>query len=223
MTILSEPKVLRPAPTAEPHARRSRRPRGPLPRAVTVLAFATSLALLAAIAVIGAGAVGVPALTNSATYPVLDASSAPGVQAGSLLVVRPVPANAVRVGDTVTYQLRSGEPGVATRRVLSVQLGADGERSFVTGSDGQAQADARLVTAAQLRGRLWFSLPYLGWLDAAAGSTVAASVISSVAGVLLAVATALLARALIRRRRCAASPTARASKSERNRVFTQGA
>lgn len=110
-------------------------------------------------------AVVVPRLAGATPYTVLTGSMAPAYPAGTLVVVRPVDAADVRIGDVVTYQLRSGEPEVATHRVVGVGWSATGERLLTTRGDANSVADAEAVRAVQLRGEVWYSLPWVGRLN----------------------------------------------------------
>ncbi|MVA74718.1 signal peptidase I [Auraticoccus sp. F435] len=111
-----------------------------------------------------AAAVLVPRLAGATTYTVLTGSMGRAHPPGSLIVVRPVDPAEIRLGQVVTYQLRSGEPTVVTHRVVaSRQL--DGERAFVTQGDVNAEPDAELVRAVQVRGVVWYTLPWLGYVN----------------------------------------------------------
>ena len=93
-----------------------------LPLRLLTWLFTVSVAALVLAAVV------VPRLAGATPYTVLTGSMTPAYPPGSLVVVRPVEPNEVRIGDVVTYQLRSGEPAVATHRVVGVGWSADGER-----------------------------------------------------------------------------------------------
>ncbi|MCH1867560.1 signal peptidase I [Nocardioides sp. CFH 31398] len=106
-------------------------------------------------------AVVVPRVTGSTPYTVLTGSMAPGLPVGTLVVVRPVSAEDVRIGTVLTYQLRSGQPEVVTHRVIGTRQGPDG-REFVTQGDANAVPDAEPVLEQQVRGEVWYSLPWVG-------------------------------------------------------------
>lgn len=119
------------------------------------------LVLVVASAALVIGVV-VPTVTGATPYTVLTGSMSPALDPGTLIVVRPVEAGQIAVGDVVTYQLRSGEPEVVTHRVVSVAVRGDGERVFRTRGDANSVVDERWVRAVQLRGRVWYSVPHLG-------------------------------------------------------------
>lgn len=129
-----------------------------LVRAVSwvVLLGATALVTLAVL---------VPRPAGATPYTVLTGSMSPAYPAGTLVVVRPVALADVRVGDVVTYQLRSGEPAVATHRVVGVGWTADGEKVLTTRGDANSAADAEPVREVQLRGEVWYSVPWIGRLN----------------------------------------------------------
>ncbi|KQR53466.1 hypothetical protein ASF88_00825 [Leifsonia sp. Leaf336] len=115
--------------------------------------------------------VGVPIATGSDTYTVLTRSMEPGLPPGTLLVVRPTAAADLHIGDVVTYQLQSGKPDVVTHRIVRVEASSDGTRRYVTRGDANAVADASPVRAEQVRGRVWYAVPGIGWLAIVKNST----------------------------------------------------
>jgi signal peptidase I len=134
------------------------------PAAVLLVRAVSWVVLLGATALVTL-AVLVPRVTGSTPYTVLTGSMSPAYPAGTLVVVRPVDLADVRVGDVVTYQLRSGEPAVATHRVVGVGWTAEGEKVLTTRGDANSVADAAPVREVQLRGEVWYSLPWVGRLN----------------------------------------------------------
>lgn len=126
---------------------------------VSWLALFTVLCLLAVMVVI-------PNLGGGTAYTVLTGSMRPEYPPGQLIVVKPVPVEDIQVGDVLTYQLESGKPGVVTHRVASVNSSLSGEQQFVLRGDANNTDDAPIV-AEQVRGKLWYSLPWLGYLNSA--------------------------------------------------------
>ncbi|MEN8708125.1 MAG: signal peptidase I [Nocardioides marinisabuli] len=117
-----------------------------------------------AVAVVGA-AVLVPRLTGSTPMTVLTGSMAPTYPPGALVVVRPVPAEDISIGTPITYQLRSGEPTVVTHRVIGVGYDGEGERIFTTQGDANEAPDREQVRAVQVRGEVWYAVPWIGRLN----------------------------------------------------------
>ncbi|MBY6366642.1 signal peptidase I [Rhodococcoides corynebacterioides] len=138
----------------------------------TVLSWVLLLAVLAVVS----AAVVVPKLAGAQPYTILTQSMKPTYPPGTLVVVRP--AETYGVGQAITYQIRSGEPDVVTHRIISTGLDRDGDRVFVTQGDNNPQPDEPAVQPGQIRGAVWYSIPYLGhvntWLTGSTRTTVVA-------------------------------------------------
>lgn len=89
------------------------------------------------------------------TLVVASSSMAPSVPRGALVVVRPVNPDQIAAGDVITFW--SGGL-LTTHRVVAAEGGA-----FVTKGDGNSQPDPRPVSAAQVRGRILYQLPLVGY------------------------------------------------------------
>jgi len=124
-----------------------------------------SAGLLLLVIALAALVIVVPQLTGAIPLTVLTSSMEPGLPPGTLIVVRPVPSDSLAIGDVVTYQIRSGEPAVVTHRIVGISLAADGDRTFTLRGDNNSAPDADPVVAAQMRGRLWYSVPLLGLVN----------------------------------------------------------
>lgn len=144
----------------------------------------------------------VPKVTGSTPLTVLTQSMEPALPPGTLLVVRPVPLDDVRIGDVLTYQIASGHPEVISHRVVSVTSSSDGERTFVVKGDANAEPDAP-VRAVQVRGVLWYSVPVLGSVNQVVNGS-RGWLVPLVAGVLIAYGAVMVtigAVSAVRRRR----------------------
>lgn len=133
-----------------------------------------------------------PTVVGGQAYTILTGSMRPGMPPGTLVVVRPTPTDEIRVGDVVTYQLRSGQPTVATHRVVEIGTTLSGEVRFTTKGDDNAVADSRLVRPVQIRGTRWYDVPYLGYPAAVIDHGTRGIVILGAVAVLLAYAGACL-------------------------------
>ena len=145
-----------------------------------------SWGLLALVALLAALVILIPAVTRSTPYTILTSSMEPGLPAGTLVIVAPTEPEEIRMGAVLTYQLESGEPTVVTHRVVSIQgenLPGAG-RTFVTKGDANAAADELPVTEAQIRGTVWYSVPWIGWVNNLVNGELRAVVIP-IAAVLL--------------------------------------
>lgn len=120
---------------------------------------------LAAVCLLALLMVGIPFALGAQGYTVMTGSMRPGLQPGSLVAVRPVPMAEVRVGDVLTYQLRSGEPEVVTHRVVGERISGDGERLLLTRGDANDTPDAEPVQAVQVRGVVVYAIPLLGYIN----------------------------------------------------------
>lgn len=108
----------------------------------------------------------VPRVGGATAYTVLTGSMEPGMPPGSLAVVRPVDPAHLRTGDVITYQLKSGEPAVVTHRIVGVGATTRGELRFTTRGDANTAEDPP-VQPEQIRGRLWYQMPWLGYVNTA--------------------------------------------------------
>jgi signal peptidase len=109
------------------------------------------------------GFVLVPRLTGSTPYTVLTGSMRPSMPPGTTVVVKPLPFSEIKVGDVITYQISSGEPEVVTHRVIGVNVTQDGVR-LETKGDANPIADPSLVREEQVRGKVWYWLPVIGYV-----------------------------------------------------------
>lgn len=107
----------------------------------------------------------VPRIAGAQTYTVLTGSMKPSYPPGTLIVVKPGSTERIRVGDVITYQIRSGSPEVITHRVVEVTENGEGEPRFITQGDANGAADDEPVRPVQVRGTLWYSVPYIGWVN----------------------------------------------------------
>jgi signal peptidase len=145
-----------------------------------------SLGLLAFVLLLAGLVVIVPAVSGSTPYTILTSSMEPGLPPGTLVIVKPIDPEAIKIGTVVTYQLDSGEPEVVTHRVIEIQgptlPGAD--PSFITKGDANSEPDARPVMTVQVRGAVWYSVPYIGWVNNVVNGDLRSIVIPIVAGLL---------------------------------------
>lgn len=124
-----------------------------------------SLGLLGLVILLGVAAIVVPAATGSTPMTVLTSSMEPTYPPGTLVIVKPIDDADIRIGDAITYQIASGRPEVVTHRVISIISSSGGERRFVTQGDNNAVPDAAAVQAVQIRGKVWYSIPWIGYVN----------------------------------------------------------
>src|SRR5699024_2901583 len=109
-----------------------------------------------------------PARVGGMPLTVLTGSMRPHLPPGTLVVIKPVPDEEISVGDVITFQIESGKPAVATHRVIERSVdSASGEVRFTTQGDANNTPDPEPVQPVQVRGKVWYAIPYLGWANQA--------------------------------------------------------
>jgi len=86
----------------------------------------------------------------------------PGLPPGTLIVVKPIDTSDIAMGDVITYQIKSDEPGVITHRITGITNSSDGSRTFTLTGDNNDVADELQVLPVQVVGKLWYSVPWIG-------------------------------------------------------------
>ena len=107
----------------------------------------------------------IPRLSGSTPYTVLTSSMEPTYPPGTLVVVKPQDPETLKVGDAITYQWESGKPDVVTHRIIETQRTSTGELRFITQGDANEARDARYVVGGQIRGKVWYAVPYVGYVN----------------------------------------------------------
>lgn len=125
-----------------------------------------SLALLAV-----SGLILVPKVLGAQTYSVLTNSMAPKYSPGTFIVVQPVPFDELKPGDVITYQIKSGQPGVITHRITGMGFLQTGEKTLTLKGDNNDVVDPEPVREMQVRGKLLYAVPYVGFLGNALGNS----------------------------------------------------
>lgn len=128
------------------------------------LKVALSVALFILMLGLAALAIVVPAVTGSTPRTVLTSSMEPTYPPGTLVIVRPISPDDVRIGDPITYQLESGKADVVTHRVIGITTNSEGDRRFTLQGDNNSLPDDP-VRDEQIQGRVWYALPLLGWVN----------------------------------------------------------
>ncbi|WP_345346859.1 signal peptidase I [Rhodococcus olei] len=124
----------------------------------------------------------VPRLTGSTPYTVLTGSMRPTYPPGTLIVVKPQDPTTLGVGDAITFQKESGNPEVVTHRIIESRQNSKGERTFVTQGDANPSRDQNPVVMEQVRGKVWYSVPYLGYVNNVITGKQRATMITVVVG-----------------------------------------
>lgn len=111
-----------------------------------------------------------PKATGSTTYTVLTKSMAPKFPPGTFLVVKPVEFDDLKYGDVVTFQMYSGRPEVETHRIVGFGATQEGAKTLVTKGDNNGFNDAEPVRELQVKGKLFYAVPYVGYAANALGN-----------------------------------------------------
>jgi len=176
--------------------------RGPVASVLHALGVGLSAGLLLIALGLALVVVVLPIAVGGTAYTVLTGSMQPHLPPGTFIVVQPSPSANIRIGDVVTYQLRSGQPEVVTHRVVQRTIDATtGEVTFITQGDANNAPDALPVREVQLRGKVWYAVPYIGWINNVLTGESRAWLVPLVAGLLLAYAGWMLVGGLRERRR----------------------
>ncbi|MCC6270563.1 MAG: signal peptidase I [Microbacteriaceae bacterium] len=149
---------------------------------VYYLGLGLSAGLLAFVVLVGVLAIVVPAATGATAMTVLTGSMSPSYSPGTLIVVKPIEAGDIRIGDAITYQIESGKPAVVTHRVVAITTGSDGSTRFTTQGDANNTPDAAGVIPDQIRGKVWYGIPYLGYVNSAVNGEARGWLIPLIAG-----------------------------------------
>jgi signal peptidase len=178
--------------------RRRRRPQTLL----EYIGIGASAGLLGLVLLLAAVAVVVPRVAGAVPVTILTSSMEPSLPPGTLIVVKPVAAADIHVGDVITYQVRSGEPEVISHRVVAITHSTIRGLTFTTKGDNNASADPPVV-ADQVRGRVWYSIPLLGYVNSALDQGQRSWILPVIGIALIAYAGSLVVRgavAAVRRR-----------------------
>lgn len=195
-------------PVARPEGAAPRKPvkrKGPLHYVGVGLSFGLlSLVLLLAVLVVA-----LPMLTKSTPYTVLTSSMSPSYPAGTLVITKPTDVQQIHIGDVVTYQVKSNQPEVITHRVIQIvePTKAGDTVKFITKGDANSLPDP-IVKPVQVRGVVWYAVPYIGWVNNVINGDSRAVIIPLIAGLLFLYAGYTVASSFVARRRKAAAAAA---------------
>ncbi len=157
--------------------------------------------VIVAVVVVLAAAVLVPRIAGATPYTVLTGSMRPSYPEGTLVVVKPVEFDEIGLGDVITYQLESGRATVVTHRVVGTANRFDGEQVLVTRGDANEDPDPERVREVQVQGELWYSIPYLGYVNNAITGRQRQTAVLVVSALLVGYAAYMFVGALRDRRR----------------------
>jgi signal peptidase len=125
-------------------------------RSISVALLLTTLGLTVVLLV-------VPKLVGGVPITILSGSMRPTMPPGTVIVVRPVEPQRIRIGDVVTYQATSDKPMLVTHRVTEVTRSPEGRLGFTLQGDNNDAPDEP-VRPEQIRGRVIYAVAYFGWV-----------------------------------------------------------
>lgn len=161
-----------------------------------------SLGVLLIIVALGAVTIVVPAAVGGMPLSVLTGSMRPTYPPGTLVVIKPAAPEEIGVGDVITFQIESGKPAVATHRVIARSTDSGtGEVRFTTQGDANNTPDPEQVQTAQIRGKVWYAIPYLGWANQAIDGGTRSWAVPALAGALFLYAAWTFSAGIRERRR----------------------
>jgi signal peptidase len=172
-----------------------------------------SFGLLSLVLLLAVMVVALPMLTKSTPYTVLTSSMNPSYPAGTLVIVKPTDTQQIRIGDVITYQIKSNEPAVITHRVIQIvePTKPGDEMKFITKGDANSLPDPE-VKPIQVRGVVWYAVPFIGWINNVINGGTRNVLVPIIAGGLFLYAGFMAASTVIDRRRKAAAEAAQAER-----------
>lgn len=94
------------------------------------------------------------------SYVVLSGSMQPAIQTGSVVFI--IPAKPYHIGDVVTFGEVSKIQAPTTHRIVDTRL-INGEQFFTTKGDANNARDAKEITAGDIQGKVFLTIPFLGY------------------------------------------------------------
>jgi len=131
----------------------------------TIASGLLTLVLVAAI-VLAAAVVVVPRVLGGMSLTVLSGSMEPGIKPGDIVVTRGVDkaaASDLAVGDVITFLPFPDDPTLVTHRIIGKAVGVDGVVFTTKGDNNNAADPWGLVHDYQIRGKVMYTVPKLGW------------------------------------------------------------
>ncbi|WP_309621159.1 signal peptidase I [Salinibacterium sp.] len=165
------------------------------------LGVGLSAAMLIIVVTLAVMIILIPKASGSIPLTVLTSSMEPGLPPGTLIIVRPIDPENIVIGTVVTYQIRSGEPDVITHRVMEINTSTDGSRSFIFKGDNNSDPDPDPVLPLQIKGDVWYSIPWVGWVNTAINGSNRPWIVPVVAAALFGYAGFTVVSAISSRRR----------------------
>jgi signal peptidase I len=104
----------------------------------------------------------VPVFIGNKALVIISGSMVPAISTGSVVVVSPVDPNQLAIGDVIAYSPDAGSIPIV-HRIIGIREEA-GTRFFTTQGDANQTADAKEVALPTTAWKLWYSVPWLGYV-----------------------------------------------------------
>lgn len=88
-------------------------------------------------------------------------SMEPAIHTGSLVVIKP--RDSYQVGEIITFYFSLRDKIPTTHRIVEVQH-VEGKTLYLTKGDANEESDPRSIPESSVVGRVFFSIPYLGYV-----------------------------------------------------------
>jgi len=143
---------------------------------LSVVGGIVSWLAIALVAAVVLAVVAIPRLIGAVPLTVLTGSMVPTYRPGDIVVVQPIPANELAIGDTVTFQPVSGDPTLNTHRIVHIENENGIVTSVTTRGDANNSDDPPIVPE-QIQGRVIYSVPLVGHLTMPRNAILAGGVL----------------------------------------------
>ena len=101
-----------------------------------------------------------PVPGNIRALTVLSGSMEPAIHTGSVVVIKPFAD--YKIGDVITFGEISKTKTPTTHRIKDIKI-VDGKPVYITKGDANNSEDNAEVSAGSVKGKVLFSIPYLGY------------------------------------------------------------
>lgn len=105
----------------------------------------------------------IPRVLGAVPLTVLTGSMTPTYRPGDIVIVQPVPAESLAIGDVVTFQPISDDPRLTTHRIVDIVSQNGTVISVITRGDANNVDDAPIIPE-QIQGKVIYSVPLVGHL-----------------------------------------------------------
>lgn len=102
-----------------------------------------------------------PITGNIKTMEVLSGSMEPAIGTGSVIVVKPV--STYKIGDVISFGQNTKTQIPTTHRIVEMKV-VSGEAVYKTKGDANNAEDTKEVLAKDVIGKVYLSIPYLGYI-----------------------------------------------------------